>query len=93
MKPIFSDPIIWAYGLYCALVTGAVNAALNTVGTFVIGDKMNLNQIAVCAMTGGLTGAFLYLKQSPAPHLTKEVTTVEAEGTPTVSVTKTTTQQ
>lgn len=79
----------WAYGLFSGVIGGAATGggsftaiALAHAVTPKI-NLMDLNQLAMVCIAGGLTNAFAYLKQSPLPKEEESVTT-----TVTASVTE-----
>ena len=64
---------IWFRGLVAAVVTGvssSVLSGLGIAGADAVGLEvatLNLKQLGVIAISGGLVGLFAYLKQSPVP--------------------------
>jgi len=63
----------WWRGLASAAITGLATSFLSSLGISgaqIVGvqiDQLNLKQLAVVTVLGGLVGAAAYLKQSPLP--------------------------
>jgi len=63
----------WAYGLVSAIITGSTTAgfsSLGVVGANTLGanvPQLNLKQLGVILLSGGVVGCLAYLKQSPLP--------------------------
>lgn len=63
----------WAKALIATIVTGGANNALAALGigaANMVGIKipaLDLNQMGMIMLSGGLVGALAYLKQSPVP--------------------------
>ena len=64
---------LWTKALIAAFVTGCSSAALSAVGISgaeavgVTVTQLNLKQLAIMTVAGGVVGIFAYLKQSPVP--------------------------
>jgi uncharacterized membrane protein YdjX (TVP38/TMEM64 family) len=57
----------WAHGLVAATISSISTAVLSTIGTNITGDPLNWHQVVTIMVSGGMIGAFAYLKQSPLP--------------------------
>lgn len=63
----------WAKALVAAIITGASSSGLSALGVTVADaagfnvGQLNLKQLGVMTLFGGLVGALAYLKQSPVP--------------------------
>ena len=57
----------WLHGLAAALITSASTAAMSAMGNTLMGEALNLKQLATTCAMAGLIGAMAYLKQSPLP--------------------------
>lgn len=63
----------WLKALVAAVVTGSSSSGLSALGISVADSaglnigQLNLKQLGVMLVTGGLVGALAYLKQSPVP--------------------------
>jgi hypothetical protein len=63
----------WVKSLVAAFVTGAASSLLSSLGISgaqVVGiniTQLNLKQLGVITLAGGVVGAAAYLKQSPVP--------------------------
>lgn len=76
----------WVMGLLAALIGGAAGAAQTSLGVLVIAPEKfaigpvlwkTLITIGVLAVLSGLQMAFAYLKQSPVPTETVEITATQ----------------
>ena len=63
----------WSKALLAAFVTGAASALLSALGISgaeIVGiniQQLNLKQLGIMTLAGGIVGAAAYLKQSPIP--------------------------
>jgi hypothetical protein len=63
----------WLRALAAAVITGAASSGSAFVGIAVAAavgvnvQRLDLKQLGVMCLTGGLVGMFAYLKQSPVP--------------------------
>lgn len=63
----------WAYGLVSAIITGSTTAGfsfLGVAGADSLGastPQLNLKQLGIILLSGGIVGSLSYLKQSPLP--------------------------
>ena len=63
----------WLHGLCSAVITGLATtflSVLGVVGSDMVGvkvDQLNLKQLCILTIAGGLVGMAAYLKQSPLP--------------------------
>lgn len=64
---------LWFRALVASVVTGASSSGLAALGVSVADaaganvGQLNIKQLCVMAVTGGIVGLFAYLKQSPVP--------------------------
>ena len=73
----------WAKALLAAVITGASSSGLSALGISVADaaglkiGQLNLQQLGIMMASGGLVGAFAYLKQSPVPPDETETTEIK----------------
>jgi hypothetical protein len=78
LKTRLKQPLTWLHGLIGGVIGGAANAvlaSLGIVGAQAVGVEvktLDYDQVVAIAISGGIIGAFLYLKQSPLPELVEE---------------------
>ena len=71
--PIKTKFKLWLHNLIAAFITGASTsglASLGIIGASVIGvdaKPLDLRQLGLVALSGGIVGLLAYLKQSPVP--------------------------
>jgi hypothetical protein len=64
---------VWLRGLVAAVVTGVSSSVLSGLGIAAADSvgvevaNLDVKQLGVIALSGGLVGLFAYLKQSPVP--------------------------
>jgi len=64
---------LWIRALIASVVTGASSSGLAALGVSVADaaganiGTLNMKQLGVMALTGGIVGLLAYLKQSPVP--------------------------
>lgn len=64
----------WAKALVAAFITGSASALLSALGISgaqAVGvnvSQINLEQLGIITLAGGIVGAAAYLKQSPVPE-------------------------
>lgn len=64
----------WIKLLIAAIVTGAANTGLSALGIATANGiganvpQLDLKQLGIMLLTGGIVGALAYLKQSPVPE-------------------------
>ena len=64
---------LWLRALAASVVTGASSSGLAALGVSVADaaganvGQLNIKQLCVMAVTGGIVGLLAYLKQSPVP--------------------------
>lgn len=64
---------LWIRALVASVVTGASSSGLAALGVSVADaaganvGQLNIKQLCVMAVTGGIVGLLAYLKQSPVP--------------------------
>lgn len=74
------SPLIWLKGLASAVISGISSAILSSGYCSVTGTPLSLNQIGSVVIGAAITGACLYLKQSPIPD-DNSVTVTQATST------------
>lgn len=66
---------LWARGLLAAFITGGATASLSALGVTAADaagaevGALNLKQLGVIGLTGGIVGVLAYLQRSPLPKL------------------------
>lgn len=66
---------LWARGILAAFITGAATAGLSALGVTAADaagaevGALNLKQLGVVTLSGGIVGVFAYLQRSPLPRL------------------------
>jgi hypothetical protein len=64
---------LWLRALVASIITGASTSGLAALGTSVADaagagvGQLNIKQLCVMALSGGIIGLLAYLKQSPVP--------------------------
>lgn len=66
---------LWLRGLVAAFITGASTAGLSALGVTAADaagadvGQLNLKQLGIVTLSGGIVGVFAYLQRSPLPRL------------------------
>lgn len=69
---------MWIRGLIAALITSSATAVLSVLGVNVAEaagatvSKLNLDQLLIVTISGGIVGVAAYLQRSPLPPLDEE---------------------
>lgn len=74
------NPLVWFWSLLAAVIGGASTAGTSWLGMAAAKaagmdvPNLNFNALGVICLSGGVTAAMGYLKQSPLPPLVEEET-------------------
>lgn len=66
---------LWARGLLAAFITGGATAGLSALGVTAADaagaavGALNLRQLGIITLSGGIVGVLAYLQRSPLPKL------------------------
>jgi hypothetical protein len=76
------NPLVWFWSLLAAVIGGAATAGTSWLGMAAAKAAgmdvpvLNFNALGVICLSGGVTAALGYLKQSPLPQIVEEETTI-----------------
>lgn len=69
----------WLHGLLGAVISSAATTVGAAGGASMAGTPLEIKQLGGAAVGGAITGAVLYLRQSPIPAESETITTTVTE--------------